>query len=185
MNNKKIEYNIVLTLYTHQNCSIIYIVKNHNNILYQQTFNYSTINDSNYIIRKNVMGHCANIINRFNVDTILMEQTKLFTDSFSKYPDPQIYKNVTLSYSIQVSVEDHFMDVVDNILVIPYTDWTQEVLNTRFKYIMDRCKEHILLDTNLTDEQLTKIQELNSYQALCFSECTNYDKLMNKKYLIR
>ena len=186
MKEKKIEPKISLTVYTHLIGCICYVVRdNENNILHLATQDYSILSTSLYNIRKITITKVNNIIQNYNPDTIVIEQTKLFTDGITRYPDPEVYKNIVLSYGLQVTLEDHFLELVEHFLAIPYWDWSQTILNSKFKYILDRCKDHILLDNKLTETQMETVKHFNLYQAICFSECVNHSKLMNKKYLIR
>lgn len=185
MREKKIEPKISLTIYLLFNC-ICYIIRdNSNNILYIDTQDYSIGFNSYYPIRKTAISKVKNIIQNYQPDTIILEQTKMFTDGITKYPDPEVYKNIILKYGLQISMEDNFLDMVQYFIEIPYYDWTQTILNSKFKYILDRCMNHIINNNNLTEEQLNSVKQFNLYQALCFSECVNHNKLMNKKYLIR
>lgn len=181
---QKIEPKVILTIYTKTIGIVHFIVKdNDNNILFLDNILYNPLWQSSIQLRKQVVEKVLEIMQNYEIDTILIEETKLFTNGISIYPDPEVYKNILYCYGIQVSVEDRFIPLLPYILVIPYKEWTETILNTRQKYLLDKCKDHILVTTKLTDEQNELVKQYDFYQALCFSDCIKYDKLINKKYL--
>lgn len=186
MSKTKIEPNIILTIYTHTYEAIQFIITdNECNTLYMDNISYNTFSTSPYQLRKQVLERVETIYNEYTFDTILLESTKLFTEGMTKYPDPNVYKNIVYSYGVQVAIEDNFMNKVNYILVIPFSEWTQVILNTKIKYILDKCKNHILMNTILKQGEKSILDKLNLYTALCFAESIKYDCLINKKYLIK
>lgn len=183
---QKLEPKIILTIYTKVLGYVHFIVTTKDyEILLLDKIEYNPLWQNNIDLRKQIRIKTNQIIEQYSVDTILLEDTKLFTDGITKYPDPEIYKNIVYCFGIKITIEDNFIDKVDNILIIPYKDWTETVLNTKLKYLLDRCKNHILGYNQFTDEQGELIKQCNFYQALCFSESIKYDKLINKKYKVK
>lgn len=138
---------------------------------------------SHYNIRKQVITLANLFIQQYNIDTILMEQNKLFIDKIDRHPDPFVLSNITLGYGIKIVIQDNYYDSVKYIIELPQREWRETVLNKSVKYSIDLYKSHILL-RDLTQDFLQIINETNCYKALCLSESVLYDNLMNKKYLI-
>ena len=184
---QKIQPKIILILYTKNIGIIHFIVKDiENNILHLDTIEYIPYKLINTIsLRRQVVDKSLEIINEYNVDTIILEKTKLFTDGIAKYPDPEVYKNVLLNFGIQISIEDKFINIIKYLFEIPYKDWTETVLNSKQKYILDQCKNHISILNELTDEQEQIVNQYNFYQALCFSDVIKHNNIISKKYLVK
>ena len=183
MNKNKIEPNIILTLTTNNLTNIPIIVTTKTGEILTAThivrvgFNY-------YIIRKKLKSVINNLIEDYGVDTILIEQNQLFIDKIDKYPDPYVLRNVQLSYSIKVMIEDTYWEQISYILEIPHYDWQKEVLNHKVDYAIDLYKNHIKLRPDLSEEFLIKCDTNNYYETLCFSESLLHNKFLNKKYQI-
>ena len=178
----KIKPNIVLTITIHNYLNIPFIVTNSlGQIL--DTFNITKVG-SNYNIRKRVIDMINVIRSSYEVDTIILEQGKLFLDKIDKYPDPYVLRDVVLEFGIQVAIEDAFWDNYI-ILAFPEYEWKAEVLGKyKSKYAIDLYKSHVLHRCDIPKKQLINIDVNNYYETVCLSECVLFDKLMNKKYQV-
>lgn len=114
----------------------------------------------------------------------MIEENKLFIDKIDKYPDPYVLKNILLQYSIQITLEDNYLEQLKYFFVIPQKEWISTILNYYARYAIDFYKNHILEKIESYEEYKDLIESGNFYKILCFSECCSYSKFMNKKYLI-
>ena len=79
MSKQQVEPSIILTIDTTSRYNIPLIITNiHNTILYMD--NVNKIGCSDYNIRKQVINKIQELISQYNIDTILLEQNKLFID---------------------------------------------------------------------------------------------------------
>ena len=138
---------------------------------------------THYRIRQQVMEFVDLFLQKYNIDTILMEQNKLFIDKIDRHPDPFVLSNITLGYGIKISLQDKYYNKIHYILELPQKEWTDKVLNKTTKYSIDLYKSHIAL-RDLTQDYMNIIEQNHCYKALCLSESVSFDELMNKKYWI-
>lgn len=138
---------------------------------------------THYRIRQQVMEFVDLFLQKYNIDTILMEQNKLFIDKIDRHPDPFVLLNITLGYGIKISLQDKYYNKIHYILELPQKEWTDKVLNRTTKYSIDLYKSHIAL-RDLTQDYMNIIEQNHCYKALCLSESVSFDELMNKKYWI-
>ena len=138
---------------------------------------------THYRIRQQVMEFVDLFLQKYNIDTILMEQNKLFIDKIDRHPDPFVLSNITLGYGIKISLQDRYYNKIHYILELPQKEWTDKVLNRTTKYSIDLYKSHIAL-RDLTQDYMNIIEQNHCYKALCLSESVSFDVLMNKKYWI-
>lgn len=138
---------------------------------------------THYRIRQQVMEFVDLFLQKYNIDTILMEQNKLFIDKIDRHPDPFVLSNITLGYGIKISLQDKYYNRIHYILELPQKEWTDKVLNKTTKYSIDLYKSHIAL-RDLTQDYMNIIEQNHCYKALCLSESVSFDELMNKKYWI-
>lgn len=138
---------------------------------------------THYKIRQQVMEFVDLFLQKYNIDTILMEQNKLFIDKIDRHPDPFVLSNITLGYGIKISLQDKYYNRIHYILELPQKEWTDKVLNKTTKYSIDLYKSHIAL-RDLTQDYMNIIEQNHCYKALCLSESVSFDELMNKKYWI-
>lgn len=138
---------------------------------------------THYRIRQQVMEFVDLFLQKYNIDTILMEQNKLFIDKIDRHPDPFVLSNITLGYGIKISLQDKYYNKIHYILELPQKEWTDKVLNRTTKYSIDLYKSHIAL-RDLTQDYMDIIEQNHCYKALCLSESVSFDVLMNKKYWI-
>lgn len=138
---------------------------------------------THYRIRQQVMEFVDLFLQKYNIDTILMEQNKLFIDKIDRHPDPFVLSNITLGYGIKISLQDKYYNRIHYILELPQKEWTDKVLNRTTKYSIDLYKSHIAL-RDLTQDYMDIIEQNHCYKALCLSESVSFDELMNKKYWI-
>lgn len=136
-----------------------------------------------HIIRKNFVEKLDKLIKEYSVDTIIIEQNKLFIDKIDRYPDPYVLQNVLLDYSLKVIIEDKYWETIKYIIELPQKEWQETILNRYTKYAIDLYKSHIL-QRDLDNNTLKIIDENNYYRSLCLSESSLYDSLMKKKYQI-
>ena len=138
---------------------------------------------THYRIRQQVMEFVDLFLQKYNIDTILMEQNKLFIDKIDRHPDPFVLSNITLGYGIKISLQDKYYNRIQYILELPQKEWTDKVLNRTTKYSIDLYKSHIAL-RDLTQDYMDIIEQNHCYKALCLSESVSFDELMNQKYWI-
>ena len=136
-----------------------------------------------HIIRKNVITLTNMLISQYNIDTILLEQNKLFIDKIDRHPDPFVLSNVLIGYGIKVAIEDNYYDTVKYILQIPEKDWRKKVLNPSVTYAIDLYKSHVE-SLQLPTNTLETIDKDNYYKSVCFSESILFRDLMHDKYQI-
>ena len=74
---------------------------------------------SEYFLRAKCVERILSLCETYDINALIMEENKLFTDSIDKYPDPYVLRNVRLGYGIKVAIEDNFMKTIDNILELP------------------------------------------------------------------
>lgn len=158
----------------------ILVTDNSASILHATSVSKST---RHYITRHQIITILKELVDKYEVDTILFEQNKLFIDKIDKYPDPYVMKNILLGFGVKTSIEDNFYDKL-TILELPEYEWKNCVLNRKVKYAIDLYKSHIKYRTNIPIKYLTAIDENNYYKAVCLSESVLFDKLMDKKYQI-
>lgn len=135
-------------------------------------------------MKQNLAVSINQAIEEQNVDTILLESCKLSIDKINMFPDPYILRNILLQYSVQVTIEDNFIDKVEYFFEVPQKEWLGTIFNRNSIYSIDLFKHHILQMLNNEDELLKIIDAQNYYRVLCFSESINYTNLANRKYLI-
>lgn len=183
MAKSDIKPNIVLTLTTNNLVNIpIIITKKDGTILTATHINRLGL--SYYQIRKQLNILINELISKYCVDTILIEQNQLFIDKIERYPDPYVLRDIKLGFGIQVMLEDNFWEKVKYILEIPRYEWKKEILNSKVDYAIDLYKNHIKLHQNLSDEFIKQCDDNNYYEALCLSECILCSKFLRKKYQI-
>lgn len=181
MSKNTLEPAVILTIDMQNILNIPMIIRSiDGSILYMSNI---TKSGSHYSIRKNLIEKIHQCLNQYNIDTILLDQNKLFIDKIDRYPDPYILKNVLLGYGVQISIEDHFYNTIKYILAIPDYEWKSKVLNKNAKYSIDLYKSHIL-NCSVYSDYIDIINTNNYYRSLCLSESMLFDTLMNKKYQI-
>lgn len=182
MSKNSINPNLMLVVDIHNHITLPFVVVNpKGDILYMTHINAL---GENYIIRKKCISEIANIINLYpSIDTILLEENKLFIDKIDRYPDPMVLRNIMLGFGIQISIEDNFYDSM-TIIALPNYEWRSKILNRNTTYSIDLYKSHVLQKQNISEEQLEQISNNNYYKAVCLSESVLFDSLMNKKYQI-
>ena len=57
-----------------------------------------------YYTRKRVLEFIENFVKQYTIDTILLEQNKLFIDKIDRHPDPYVMFNVCLGYGLKISI---------------------------------------------------------------------------------
>lgn len=178
---KNIKPTIVLTLDTQNPYGIPMVVTNKiNDILALMLLPKA---GTHYKIRQQVLNFIDLFLQKYNIDTILFEQNKLFIDKIDRHPDPFVLSNITLGYGIKISIQDKYYKKIQYILELPQREWTDKVLNRTTKYSIDLYKSHILL-RDLTQDYIDIIEQNKCYKALCLSESVTFNELMNKKYWI-
>ena len=100
-----------------------------------------------------------------------MEKNQLFIDKIDRYPDPLVYRNITLGFGIK-----------KYIIELPQNDWRSTILNRTTKYSIDLYKSHILNTLDESEDRMKIIETYNFYKVLCLSESVKFDNLMNRKY---
>lgn len=180
--SNKIEPKILLVVDLHSFINIPLIVTDTDNNILKLTSVSAT--SSSYTLRKQVVAKIKELINEFGVDTIIMEQNRLFIDKIDKYPDPLVMRNITRGFGLQVAIEDNFYECVPYILSIPEYEWRVRVLNRKVTYSIDLYKSHIELAGKFDDAELEEIARNNYYKAICFSESVLFDDLIHRKYQI-
>lgn len=177
----KIIPTVILTLdVQNNNCIPITVTTNTNTIL--AITSVSKVG-SHYKIRQQLLKFIDLFINQYNINTIIMEQNKLFIDKIDRHPDPFVLSNITLGYGIKISIQDKYYNSVKYIFELPQKEWKDNILNKSVKYSIDLYKSHILL-RDLGQDFLQIIDKNSCYKALCLSESVLYKSLMHKKYLI-
>lgn len=177
----KIKPSIILTLDTQNYYGIPMVVTTSTNDILAITKIMKS--GTHYKIRQQVMEFVDLFLQKYNIDTILMEQNKLFIDKIDRHPDPFVLSNITLGYGIKISLQDRYYNKIHYILELPQKEWTDKVLNRTTKYSIDLYKSHIAL-RDLTQDYMNIIEQNHCYKALCLSESVSFDVLMNKKYWI-
>ena len=181
--NEKLNINNIVTIGQNiQNVNII-VTDIEKNIKYMTHIPKSLAND-NHTIRKGVVNVIQDTINKYNIDTIILEQNQLFIDRIDRYPDPSVMKNIILGFGIKVAIEDNFWDTIENIMEIPKYEWKNAILNKKVDYAIDLYKSHIIQENIYTPTELQDIDNNNYYETLCMSEISLCNKYMNKKYKI-
>lgn len=181
MGTNKLKPKLMLTVDVHNFRTLPLIVTNTNGDIQYMT-HISKLAD-NYTVRQTCLSVIDQIMQKYDVDTILFEQNRLFIDKIDKYPDPMVLRNIMLGFGIQVSIEDRYYKS-KVLLSIPDYEWRRKVLHSKVTYSIDLYKSHVLLRQDLTEEQLCQIKENNYYEAICLSESILFDTLMHKKYQI-
>lgn len=182
MGKQSIEPSIILTIDIHNFYNIPFIITNSTGEIQLMT-HIEKSSLTYYKIRKRCIEKINSLCMQYPIDTIIIEQNKLFIDKIDRYPDPIIYRNILLGFGIQISIEDNFYETIKYILELPNHDWTNTVLNSKVKYSIDLYKSHVLL-RDISENFLNIIEKNNYYKAICLSESTLYSNLMNKKYQI-
>lgn len=137
----------------------------------------------NYDIRHNVLSIIDDLIQKYNIDTIIFEQNKLFIDKMDKYPDPYILRDVMLGYGIQVTIEDRYFKRIV-LLSLPEYEWKKVILGNKATLTIDFYKAHVLKRTNIPIKYFVNIENDNYYKVICLSESILFRELMDKKYQI-
>lgn len=175
--SKYIDPNIVLTIDLSQLHTINCVVTNTSDDILSLTY-IDKIRD-NYKVRSNLIQHIDKLISEYDIDTILIEKVKLFTDTAILYPDFSILQNVELSYGILISIEDAFMDKIKYIIEIPTTEWLKLIFNTKSMFTPDKFMAYTSLN-NLSNYQKQYVKLHNFYRCLCFSKCTSQIYTLDK-----
>ena len=181
MAKEKIEPNIILSIDVHSYRNIPMCVTNSEGNILSITFVEKQ--GSYHTIRMKIIDMINILRQQFKIDTIIMEQNKLFIDKIDRHPDPFVLSNITLGYGIKISLQDKYYNRIHYILELPQKEWTDKVLNKTTKYSIDLYKSHIAL-RDLTQDYMNIIEQNHCYKALCLSESVSFDELMNKKYWI-
>ena len=182
MSKNKIEPKIILTICTSNNLNIPLILTDENcEILL--ACHTSIVHKNNYKTCELLLSKCRELIKEHNVDTIILEENKLFLDKIDKYPDPYVLQNVLLKYRINILIEQTFYKTVKYIFEIPEQEWRTKVLNKYTKYSIDLFKDHIIHKL-YSQEDLDIYDKFNYYKSLCLAESVLYDSLMNVRYQI-
>lgn len=137
-----------------------------------------------YVVRRQLLIQIQELYEKYNIDTILIDENKLFIDKIDRHPDPYVLFNVTLGYGIKISIDDKFHDTIKYILELPEQEWRTKVLSKSVKYSVDLYSQHILHSHKFDTNTLNLIQNNNYYRALCLSESIFHKSLMQKKYQI-
>lgn len=145
-------------------------------------FGYNKVQE--HKLKQNIAVSINEMLTAQAVDTILMEKCKLSIDKINMFPDPYVLRNILLQYSIQISLEDNFLDRVKYFFEVPQKEWMSTILNRNSTYSIDLFKRHILEEMEYEDELLKIIDTQNFYKTLCFSESIHFKNIANKKYLI-
>ena len=180
MAKEKIEPNIILSIDVHSYRNIPMCVTNSEGNILSITFVEKQ--GSYHTIRMKIIDMINILRQQFKIDTIIMEQNKLFIDKIDRHPDPIVYRNIELGFSIEIAVLDFYYKSIKNILSLPLKDWRNKVLNSTTKYSIDLYKAHIEIREDISQELLDIIQKYNCYKVICLSESVSYNSLMDKKY---
>lgn len=180
MSKNTLQPTVILTIDTNNIYSIPLIVTIPNlDVLHYD--NISKLGLTNYKIRQTFMEKVSNLVDTYSIDTIIMEQSKLFIDKIDKFPDPYVLRNVTLSYGLKISIEDKYYSTIKYLIELPEQEWKNKILGKHTRYSIDLYKAHIL-QRDLDENTLNVINENNYYRTMCLSESVLYNELMNKKY---
>lgn len=153
------------------------------NLFFINTYSQIHSKLDEHIIKQKLMYKINSIFEEYPIDTLLLEQEKLTIDKIDRYPDPYILSNILLKYSVHISIEDSYLQKVKYFMEIPIWDWTNTIFNKKARYTIDLYKNHILTRGLIGSEEIQEEVKLNNYyKVLCFSECSLYPKLMDKKY---
>lgn len=136
-----------------------------------------------HIVRKNVISVINELLQLYDIDTIILEETKLFLDKIDKYPDPYILNNVCLNYGLKISIEDNYYNYVKYIMEYSKYEWRKYVLGHN-KYGVDLFKNHVLNTIPLTEAEIEEVGSGRYFEVLCMSDVVKYNTLLNKKYQI-
>lgn len=179
---QRIEITNALFIYTNIPKNVNFIIRdNIGKVLYFKSVEYAT---NNYYSRKRIIDLIKDLLERFEFNTIVYEDVRINLFTISKYVDPNVFNDINKAYSLKISIEDRFYEIVEYMIAIPHKAWTIEVLNSYDGILLDKCKRHILY-TNEFKDYIQDIEDQNLYTALCFSESIKFDNLINKKYAIK
>lgn len=155
-------------------------------IAYGNVLHLTHINKTSkpYVIRQQLLLKIQELFDKYKIDTIIMDENKLFIDKIDRHPDPYVLFNVTLGYGIKVSIDDRFHDTINYILELPEHEWRPKVLNRSVKYSMDLYSQHIIQSQRFDTDTLELIHHNNYYRALCLSESVFHSSLIQKKYQV-
>ena len=180
MSKEKIEPNIILSIDIHSLRNIPMCVTNSDGNILSLTFVEK--NASYHTIRMKVIDMINLLRQKHPIDTIIMEENKLFIDKIDRHPDPIVYRNIVLGFSIEIAVLDFYYKSIKNILSLPLKDWRNKVLNSTTKYSIDLYKSHICLRDDISQEFMDIINTYNFYKVICLSESIFFNSLMDIKY---
>lgn len=170
---------IIIDLHGYINIPII--VRDKNDII--EMVNITKLGRPNYFVRQDVVKLLHSLIAKYDINTIIYEQNRLFIDKIEIHPDPFILNNVLFGFGLQTSIEDNFYNNIQYIFAIPNKDWQTTILNSSVKYSIDLYKSHIVKQI-LDRETLDIIDKYNYYKVLCLSESIMFQNLINVKYQI-
>lgn len=182
---KKIDIGTALVIYPYGITEIQYVVVSSLGEILDMS---SSPNTSGHLptIRRNAIEKMSELISKYNVTSIILEENKLFTDSITKYPDPYLLRNVLLGFGIQVSIEDKYLGNIPNIFILPSIEWRDTVLGKNTRSAIDRCKTHVMQQLRrYSEKDLLYIDKHQNYEALCLSESVIHKNLIHKKYLLK
>lgn len=118
MGNTKININNAIIIYPHGVLEIqLVVVSCIGTVLYMEGLD--KVATSEYLLRSKCVERLRCLIETYDVNTLIMEENKLFIESIDRYPDPYLLRNVQLGFGIRISIEDNFLKVLDNILELP------------------------------------------------------------------
>ena len=181
MAKRKIEPNIVLTLNSNDMFDVKMVLRDGiGNILELRSVSKLP---KMHITRRNVVNVINELLQVYEIDTIILEEVKLFLDRIDKYPDPYVLQNVCLGYGLRVAIEDNFYNRIKYIMEYSRYEWRKYILGNN-KYGIDLFKNHILLSNVLSEADIEKLDEGRFYEVLCMSEIVRHNSLLNKKYQI-
>lgn len=133
-----------------------------------------------YKVRQDVIKNIEELKTKYNIDTILMDQNKLFIDKIDRHPDPYVLHNVLLYYGVEVSILDRFYNTIDHILALPDWEWKKHILGN-IKYSFDLYKAHVK-EQEIYADYIKTIDYDNYYRVVCLSESVNFTELIDKQY---
>ena len=177
-----LEPKIILTIDIHSHINIPFIVTTATNKILTMT--HCDKLKSNYKTRQNCIAKIEQLRQQYNIDTIILEQNKLFIDKIDRHPDPIVLRNILWGFGVKITIDDTYHKLVENIIELPNWEWSNKVLNSTVKYSIDLYKAHVMSREDISKEYLDIIEQNNYYKAVCLSESVLWDTLMNKKYLI-